>query len=66
MKPLRSLQARLLALVLATVSVVWLAAAIITWRDAQHELDELLELAAVGIEELTAAQREAADAPRPE
>lgn len=43
MKPLRSLQARLLALVLATVSVVWLAAAVITWRDAQHELDELLD-----------------------
>jgi two-component system sensor histidine kinase QseC len=39
----RSLQGRLLALVLATVSVVWLATSAISWWEAQHELDELLD-----------------------
>lgn len=39
----RSLQGRLLALVLATVSLAWLAASALTWWDAQHELDELLD-----------------------
>lgn len=39
----RSLQGRLLALVLATVSLVWLAASALTWWDAQHELAELLD-----------------------
>jgi two-component system, OmpR family, sensor histidine kinase QseC len=39
----RSLQGRLLALVLATVSVVWLAASAFSWWEAQHELDELLD-----------------------
>lgn len=38
-----SLQARLLALVLGLVTVVWLAAATMTWLDARHELDELLD-----------------------
>lgn len=40
---LSSLQARLLALVLAMVTVVWLGAAVMTWLDARHELDELLD-----------------------
>ncbi len=40
---LRSLQARVLALALAAVSVAWIAAAVFTWREAQHELDELLD-----------------------
>ena len=40
---LRSLQGRLLALVLAVVSLVWLAAVLVTWFDARHELDELLD-----------------------
>ena len=39
----RSLQARLLALVLGLVTVVWLGAAGATWLDARHELDELLD-----------------------
>jgi len=39
----RSLQGRLLVLVLGVVTVVWLAAAVFTWRDARHELDELLD-----------------------
>lgn len=40
---LKSLQARLLALLLSLVTVVWLAAATFTWVDARHELDELLD-----------------------
>ena len=42
-RKLSSLQARLLALVLALVAVVWLGAAVMTWLDARHELDELLD-----------------------
>jgi two-component system, OmpR family, sensor histidine kinase QseC len=41
--PPKSLQARLLALLLSLVAVVWLAAAALTWVDARHELDELLD-----------------------
>ena len=41
--PLKSLQARLLALLLSLVTVVWLGAATMTWVDASHELDELLD-----------------------
>jgi two-component system, OmpR family, sensor histidine kinase QseC len=39
----QSLQGRLLMLVLAVVSCVWVAAAAMTWVDARHELDELLD-----------------------
>ena len=39
----RSLQARLLVLVLGLATMVWLGAAVVTWFDAQHELDELLD-----------------------
>jgi two-component system sensor histidine kinase QseC len=39
----RSLQGRLLVLVLAVVVSVWLATAVMTWFDASHELDELLD-----------------------
>lgn len=39
----RSLQLRLLVWVLALVTLVWLSAAVLTWFDAQHELDELLD-----------------------
>ncbi len=38
-----SLQNRLLLLVLGFAVAVWLGAALITWRDAQFELDELLD-----------------------
>jgi two-component system sensor histidine kinase QseC len=38
-----SLQGRLLAGLLGAVVVVWLAAAVAVWRDAAHELDELLD-----------------------
>jgi two-component system sensor histidine kinase QseC len=37
------LQGRLLAAVLGLVGVVWVLTAGKTWRDAQHELDELLD-----------------------
>lgn len=39
----RSLQGRLLLLVLGTTLSVWLATSLLTWRDARHELDELLD-----------------------
>ena len=39
----RSLQGRLLVLVLGTVTSVWLVIAVPTWFDARHELDELLD-----------------------
>lgn len=38
-----SLQGRLVALVLGMVLLVWTAAAALTWVDARHELDELLD-----------------------
>ncbi len=38
-----SLQTRLLALLVAVVTVVWLGAAFATWLYASHELDELLD-----------------------
>lgn len=42
-KPPRSLQGRLLTLVLSMVVGVWLASTALTWLDASHELDELLD-----------------------
>jgi two-component system sensor histidine kinase QseC len=39
----RSLQGRLLAPLLVTMICVWLATAVMTWFDAKHELDELLD-----------------------
>lgn len=43
MKAPRSLQGRLLVWMLGVLTVVWIAAALATWIDAQHELDELLD-----------------------
>lgn len=43
MKLPRSLQGRLLVLVMSLVTGVWLATATATWFDARHELDELLD-----------------------
>ena len=40
---LGSIQARLLAMVLGLATLVWLSAALFTWVDARHELDELLD-----------------------
>jgi two-component system sensor histidine kinase QseC len=42
MRP-RSLQGRLMAMVLSVVLTVWLATAALTWLDVSHELDELLD-----------------------
>lgn len=42
-RPPRSLQGRLTAIVLAVVACVWLGMAVLTWIDARHELDELLD-----------------------
>jgi len=42
-RSLRSLQARLQVLVLGLVTLVWLGAVVMTWVDARHELDELLD-----------------------
>ena len=39
----RSLQARLMALVIGCAALLWGGAAVLTWRDARHELDELLD-----------------------
>jgi len=39
----RSLQGRLLVLVLGMVVLVWTTTAVMTWFDARHELDELLD-----------------------
>jgi two-component system, OmpR family, sensor histidine kinase QseC len=39
----RTIQGRLLALLLGGVAAVWLATALVTWRDVRHELDELLD-----------------------
>jgi two-component system, OmpR family, sensor histidine kinase QseC len=39
----RSLQGRLLTLVLGVVVLVWLVSAVVTWFDVRHELDELLD-----------------------
>jgi two-component system sensor histidine kinase QseC len=43
MKMPRSLQRRLLSLVLGVVVTVWLATAMLTWIEVRHELDELLD-----------------------
>lgn len=42
-RPLQSLQGRLLALVLGVVGTLWVAAGLLSVRDAHHELDELLD-----------------------
>jgi two-component system sensor histidine kinase QseC len=58
---LKSLQARLLALLLSLVTVVWLGAATLTWLDARHELDELLDSHLAQAAALLVAQHANAD-----
>lgn len=41
--PVPSLQNRLLLILLSVVTAVWLGAALFTWWDASHEIDELLD-----------------------
>lgn len=43
MKALHSLQARVLALALAALALIWLVSAAMIWVDTRHELDELLD-----------------------
>ena len=40
---LKSLQARLLALLSCLLAAVWLGAVVVTWFDARHELNDLLD-----------------------
>jgi two-component system sensor histidine kinase QseC len=69
LRRLKSLQARLLALLLSLVTVVWLGAAVLTWVDARHELDELLDghlaqaAALLVVQQAHADDDEVADAP---
>lgn len=56
-----SLQARLLLLLLGLVTVIWLAAASLTWYDASHELDELLDGHLAQAAALLVAQQNMAD-----
>ena len=42
-RPPRSLQGRLLLLVLSGVALIWLVTSVLTWYDVRHELDELLD-----------------------
>ena len=42
-RPPRSLQGRLLLLVISGVALVWLVTSVLTWIDVRHELDELLD-----------------------
>lgn len=60
-RALRSLQARLLVLVLGLVTLVWLGAAVMTWIDARHELDELLDGHLAQAAALLVVQQAAAD-----
>lgn len=66
---LKSLQARLLALLLSLVTVVWLGAAVMTWVDARHQLGELLDghlaqaAALLVVQQAHADDDEVADAP---
>ncbi len=39
----RSMQSRLLLMVLGLLTLVWLGAALMTWSDTRHELDELFD-----------------------
>ena len=42
-RPPRSLRRQLLLLVLGAVASIWIATAIVSYVDARHELDELLD-----------------------
>lgn len=60
-RPPKSLQSRLLAMLLGLVVAVWLGAAFLTWFDAQHELDELLDGHLAQAAALLVAQQAKAD-----
>jgi two-component system sensor histidine kinase QseC len=53
----RSLQGRLLVMVIGLVAGVWLVTAVLTWFDVRHELDELLDSHLAQAASLLVAQR---------
>lgn len=57
----RSLQGRLLAMILGLMVVIWLSAAYFTWRDASHEIDELLDGHLAQVAALLVAQQASND-----
>jgi two-component system sensor histidine kinase QseC len=59
---LASLQARLLALLLTLICGVWVSAAVLTWIDTRHELDELLDAHLAQSAALLVAQQTDTDA----
>lgn len=61
-KRLASLQARLLVLLLLLIFGVWVSAAVLTWVDTRHELDELLDAHLAQSAALLVAQQTDADA----
>jgi two-component system, OmpR family, sensor histidine kinase QseC len=60
--PQRSLQSRLLVMVLGLLTLVWLGAALMTWSDTRHELDELLDGHLAQAASLLMVQQSKADA----
>ena len=59
MKP-ASLRARLVLLTTSAVAVVWLATAVVTWRAALHEIEELLDHAPASQSHMREQRRELA------
>jgi two-component system, OmpR family, sensor histidine kinase QseC len=57
----RSLQGRLLTMILGLMVVIWLSAACFTWYDASHEVDELLDGHLAQVASLLVAQQAAND-----
>lgn len=57
----RSLQGRLLTMILGLMVVIWLSAACFTWYDASHEVDELLDGHLAQVAALLVAQQAAND-----
>lgn len=57
----RSLQGRLLTMILGLMVVIWLSAAYFTWRDASHEIDELLDGHLAQVAALLVAQQTSND-----
>ena len=67
----QSLQTRLLAMVLTLLTLVWLGAALFTWSDTRHEVDELLDghlaqaAALLMVQQTRSDEDDVVDAPSP-
>ena len=67
----QSLQTRLLTMVLALLTLVWLGAALFTWSDTRHEVDELLDghlaqaAALLMVQQTRSDEDDVVDAPSP-